>query len=102
MLYISMNCLSTYGTLCSLLQVLFYHTYDQPGQYDIVLNVSNDFLPAFELTTITVFIEEGINSTVISNPEYGVTHEPVLFEVLPHTGLYLYANISAWVTENIL
>ena len=69
--------------------MLYYHTYDTPGEYHVVLNVTNDLLPGKLVSkTRKVFIEEGINSTVISNKEYGVTNEISEFEVLPLTGKY--------------
>ncbi|XP_074649181.1 polycystin-1-like [Tubulanus polymorphus] len=72
------------------------HKYLQTGDYEVKVNVSNEFVAGSAASTVTVSAQVGINVSIICAvdysdiPAYGVSNEPFAMNLLPHTG----ANVT--------
>ena len=75
----------------------------------MTVNISNSLLKNYTLESTDIDIVEGINASIIANPEYNATGDSVVFTILPHTGklIYIFAiryseNIDMVIlTENV-
>ena len=67
--------------------VLFHHEYATIGMKQLLVNVSNDYLPgSAHAQSYELQVLEGINVTMIDNGAYGVTNEIVQFSLLAQSG----------------
>ena len=80
--------------------LLACHTFLTPKVYPVTVNISNSLLKNYTLESTDIDIVEGINASIIANPEYNATGDSVVFTILPHTGKLIYI-FSIRYSENI-
>ncbi|XP_041364430.1 uncharacterized protein LOC121379844 [Gigantopelta aegis] len=62
------------------------YTFTNPGNFTIMVNVTNTKLSHYETAETTVMVVEGINITEIVSEPYAATNEAVVFNIQPQTG----------------
>lgn len=66
--------------------IVLFHTYIESQQFDIRVNISNEYIDGFDTSSTGLFAQMGIDTVVVEHEKIAGINRAVTFKVLPHTG----------------
>ncbi|CAD5112526.1 DgyrCDS1737 [Dimorphilus gyrociliatus] len=66
--------------------IIVFHTYTTSRQFDIRVNISNEYIPGFDTTSLGIYAQMGIDQVIADHVAVGGINKEVTFNILPHLG----------------